>query len=72
MIGLGLALALAGAPTAAADTGDPLSYYGGPVVHAATGVIVDWGPDVNPIYTDPTTGDPGLVNYFASTERLDR
>lgn len=67
VIGLGLVLALAGAPTAAADTGDPLSYYGGPVVHAATGVLVDWGPDVNPIYTDPTTGDPGLVNYFAST-----
>jgi hypothetical protein len=64
---IGFALALAGAPGASADTGDPLSYYGGPVVHAATGVLVDWGSDVNPIYTDPTTGDPGLVNYFAST-----
>jgi PKD domain len=67
VIGLGLALVLAGAPAAAADAGDPLSYYGGPVVHSATGVLVDWGPNVNPIYTDPTTGDPGLVNYFAST-----
>jgi PKD domain len=67
VIGPVLALALAGAPAAAADVGDPLSYYGGPVVHAATGVVVDWGPDVNPVYTDPTTGDGGLINYFAST-----
>ncbi len=67
VIGLALALALAGAPAAAANAGDPLSYYGGPVVHAATGVIVDWGQDVSPIYTDPTAGDPGLLNYFAST-----
>jgi hypothetical protein len=64
---IGLGLVLAGAPAAAADAGDPLSYYGGPVVHSATGVLVDWGPNVNPIYTDPTTGDPGLLNYFSST-----
>ena len=63
---IGIVLALALAPVAAADTGDPLSYYGGPVVHAATGVVVDWGPDVNPMYTDSTTGDPGLLSYFAS------
>ncbi len=66
VIGVALALMLAGAPAAAANAGDPLSYYGGPVVHASTGVVVDWGPNVNPIYTDPTTGDPGLINYFAS------
>ena len=66
-LAIGFALVLAGTPAAAANMGDPLSYYGGPVVHAATGVVVDWGPDVDPIYTDQTAGDPGLMNYFAST-----
>ncbi|HTP21946.1 MAG TPA: PKD domain-containing protein [Solirubrobacteraceae bacterium] len=62
-----LALALTGAPVAGADAGDPLSYYGGPVVHATTGVVVAWGTGVNPIYTDPTSGDPGLIKYFAAS-----
>jgi len=68
-VGFALVLVLLGAPVAAADAGDPLSYYGGPVVHGATGIVVDWGQDVNPIYTDTSTGDPGLINYFASTSR---
>ncbi len=51
---------------ASADTGDPLAYYGGPVAHSMTGVLVDWGHDINPIYTDPTSGDPGLLKYLAS------
>ena len=55
-----------GVSAAAADTGDPLSYYGGPVVHSATGVVVNWGPQVNPIYTSATTGDPGLLASFAA------
>ncbi len=67
VIGLALGLVLAGAPVAVADAGDPLSYYGGPVVHASTGVVVDWGPNVNPIFTDPTAGDPGLIENFASS-----
>ena len=67
MVGLALALVLIGAPAAAADAGDPLSYYGGPVVHASNGVVVDWGASVNPIFTDPTAGDPGLIQYFASS-----
>ena len=55
-----------GASTAAADTGDPLAYYGGPVIHSATGVVVNWGSQVNPIYTNATTGDPGLIASFAA------
>ena len=67
LIAAACALSLVLAPAAAGDTGDPLSYYGGPIVHSTTGVIVDWGNSVNPIYTDTTTGDPGLINYFASS-----
>ena len=67
LIGAVCALLLVLAPAAAADTGDPLSYYGGPIVHSSTGVIVDWGTDVSPIYTDTTAGDPGLINYFAAS-----
>jgi hypothetical protein len=54
------------AAVARADTGDPLLYYGGPVAHSVTGVLVDWGPRVNPVFTNATTGDPGLLKYFAS------
>jgi hypothetical protein len=49
-----------------ADTGNPLLYYGGPVEHSVTTVLVDWGAGVNPIFTNATTGDPGLLKYFAS------
>jgi PKD repeat protein len=54
-------------PAAQANTGDPLAYFGGPVAHSMSGVLVDWGPNVNPIYTDETTGDPGLIKYFATS-----
>ena len=53
-------------PAHTASAAAPLSYYGGPVAHAMTGVIVDWGPSVNPAYRDNTNGDPGLLNYWAS------
>lgn len=63
-MGLGLAwlALLAGAQSAAAAN---LAYHGGPVAHSMTGVLVDWGPDVNPLYTNETTGDPGLLKYLA-------
>jgi PKD domain len=67
LIGAVCALVLVLAPAAIADSGDPVSYYGGPIVHTSTGVVVDWGSGVNPIFTGPTTGDPGLINYFASS-----
>lgn len=54
------------APVAAADTGNPLLYYGGPVEHSVDMVLVDWGSAVNPIFTNAATGDPGLLKYFAS------
>ncbi|MBV9839087.1 MAG: PKD domain-containing protein [Solirubrobacterales bacterium] len=60
------ALAFAFPAPARAATGDPLAYWGGPVAHSMTGVVVDWGPSVNSIYTDESTGDPGLVKYFAA------
>jgi len=63
---LALALAAMLPQAASADQGDPLIYYGGPVVHSVTGIVVDWGPRINPLYTNPTTGDPGLIKYFAS------
>jgi hypothetical protein len=56
----------AGVPAAGADTGDPVTYFGGPVAHSTTGVIVDWGSSINSIYTNATTGDPGLIKYLAS------
>ncbi len=54
---------LAGASAAAAA--DNVTYNGGPVAHSMTGVLVDWGPSVNPVYTDPASGDPGLLKYLA-------
>ena len=57
---------LACAPAALADTGDPLNYFSGPVAHSMTGVVVDWGPNINPAYTSETTGDPGLIKSFAA------
>lgn len=64
--GLALLLALTTAPAARANTGDPADYYGGPIVHSATGVVVDWGPNVNPMFTNGTSGDPGLIKSFAA------
>ena len=62
-----LSTAQLAAAAASADTGYPVTYFGGPVAHSMTGVIVDWGPDINPAYTDATTGDPGLIKYFAAS-----
>jgi PKD repeat protein len=55
---------LAGASTAAAT--DNVGYNGGAVAHSMTGVLVDWGPSINPIYTNATTGDPGLIKYLSA------
>ena len=43
-----------------------LDSHGGPVSHSMSGVIIDWGPNVNSVYTDETSGDPGLIKYLAS------
>jgi hypothetical protein len=60
-------LAAGGLPAVAnADTGNPVLYYGGPVEHSVDTVLVDWGAAVNPLFTNATTGDPGLLTYFAS------
>jgi hypothetical protein len=56
---------LAGAGSARAAS-DSLTYYGGPVAHSMNAVLVSWGPDVRSAYTDPTSGDPGLLRYLAS------
>ncbi|MBV9607136.1 MAG: hypothetical protein JO027_18625, partial [Solirubrobacterales bacterium] len=61
-----LVLVLALAPAAAANSGDPLQYWGGPVAHSMTGIVVDWGQGINSIYTNETSGDPGLIKYFAA------
>lgn len=60
-----LPISLAAAP-ALGDSGDPLAYEGGPVEHSVTGVLVDWGAGVSPTFTNPTTGDAGLLRYLAS------
>jgi PKD repeat protein len=44
-----------------------VSYNGGPVSRSMTGVLVDWGPNVNPLYTDEANGDPGLIKYLAAS-----
>jgi PKD repeat protein len=55
---------LAGASAAAAT--DNVDYNGGPVSHSMSGVIVDWGAAVNPMYTNETSGDPGLIKYLSA------
>jgi hypothetical protein len=55
---------LAGASAAAAA--DNVNYNGGPVAHSMTGVIVDWGAGINPMYTNETSGDPGLIKYLSA------
>ena len=64
---LGLIAACAGLLGAApAAYAAKVLYNGGPVSHAMTGVLVDWGSSVSPIYTDPSAGDPGLIKSFAA------
>ncbi len=65
LAGLTWAALLGGAQAAAAAT-PGVAYNGGPVAHSMTGVVVDWGDDVNPVYTNETTGDPGLIKYLAA------
>jgi|GEM_PF-3551460 len=55
---------LAGASAAAAS--DNVGYNGGPVAHSMTGVLVDWGSSINSMYTNQTSGDPGLLRYLAA------
>ncbi len=55
---------LGGAQVAAASY---LAYHDGPVAHSMTGVVVDWGPNINPVYTDGTSGDPGLIKYLSAS-----
>jgi hypothetical protein len=31
-----------------------------------TGVLVDWGPNINPVYTNETSGDPGFIKHLAA------
>lgn len=63
LLGLAWLALLGGAQTAAASSN--LDYNGGPVAHSISGVIVDWGPNINSLYTNETTGDPGFVKYLA-------
>jgi PKD repeat protein len=50
----------------AAAATDSVAYNGGPVAHSMTGVLVDWGPSINSMYTDERSGDPGFVKYLAA------
>jgi PKD repeat protein len=59
-----LVLMAAGASAAAAS--DNVGYNGGPVAHSMSGVLVDWGSAVNPMYTNETSGDPGLLKYLSA------
>jgi PKD repeat protein len=54
---------LAAAPAASAVN---LRYWGGPVATSMNVNVVEWGSDVNPEYTSPSTGDPAFFNYLAS------
>ena len=58
-------LAFLGA-TGTAGASNNVTYQGGPVAHSMTGVLVDWGASVNSMYTNETSGDPGLIKYLAS------
>ncbi len=53
-------------PLAAGASASNLLYYGGPVVHSANVVLVQWGPDVRSTYSNSTTGDPGFFRYLVS------
>lgn len=50
----------------AARAQDNVGYQGGPVSHSMSGVLVDWGSSINPMYTNESTGDPGLIKYLAA------
>ena len=61
-------LAFLGAAGTASASGsiDNVTYQGGPVAHSMTGVLVDWGSSINSMYTNSTSGDPGLIQYLAA------
>lgn len=52
--------------TGQAASASNLVSHGGPVAHSMNGVLVDWGPNVNAVYTNETNGDPGLIKYLAA------
>jgi hypothetical protein len=64
-IGL-LAGCLALGPLAGGAWASNLLYYGGPVVHSANVILVQWGSHDRASYINPTTGDPGFFRYLAS------
>ncbi|HEY1522496.1 MAG TPA: PKD domain-containing protein [Solirubrobacteraceae bacterium] len=53
-------------PLAAGASASNLLYYGGPVVHSANVVLVQWGSHVRSTYSDSTSGDPGFFRYLVS------
>ncbi|MFL5887344.1 MAG: PKD domain-containing protein [Thermoleophilaceae bacterium] len=57
---LGAALLLAVSVPAAGAA--PLTYFGGPIMHANTTEVVDWGSSVGSTYT---SGDPGFLQALA-------
>jgi hypothetical protein len=59
-----LGLLAATAPASASN----LLYYGGPVVHSANLVLVQWGPHVRGTYASSTAGDPAFLSYLASQD----
>lgn len=61
-----LAGACALGPMATGASASNLLYYGGPVVHLANIVLVQWGSQVRSTYSNSTTGDPGFFRYLAS------
>jgi PKD repeat protein len=59
-----LGLLAAAAPSSASS----LQYYGGPVMHSAKLVLVQWGPHVRGTYTSSTAGDPAFLRYLVSQD----
>lgn len=62
-VGLAALIVLSGAAPAWASN---LLYYGGPVVHSANIVFVEWGAQDRASYTNVTSGDPAFFRYLAS------
>jgi PKD repeat protein len=58
-------VALSATASARAAFQDP-TYFGGPVLHHEQVVLVEWGADVEPTFTNTTTGDPAFFDYLQS------
>src|SRR5437763_4913908 len=56
------ALCCAGLLAVASPAQANMSYFGGPIMHANTTVLVDWGSSVSSTYTG---GDPGFLQALA-------